>query len=67
MGKDNIKDILSFGFDPEKTFIFSDVEYIKDLYPNTLKVQKNITLNQIKGIFGFSESDAVGKYAYPPV
>lgn len=67
MGKDNIKDILAFGFDPEKTFIFSDVEYIKQLYPNTLKVQKNLTLNQIKGIFGFSESDPVGKYAYPPV
>lgn len=67
MGKNNIKDILAFGFDPEKTFIFSDVEYIKELYPNTLKVQKNITLNQIKGIFGFSESDCVGKYAYPPV
>jgi len=28
MGKSNIKDVLAFGFDPEKTFIFSDVEYI---------------------------------------
>lgn len=28
MGKGNIKDILAFGFDPEKTFIFSDCEYI---------------------------------------
>jgi tryptophanyl-tRNA synthetase len=45
MGKSNIKDVLAFGFDPEKTFIFSDVEYIKTLYPNVLKVQKNITLN----------------------
>jgi len=38
MGLSNIKDIIAFGFDPEKTFIFSDVEYIKYLYPNTLKV-----------------------------
>ena len=45
MGLSNIKDIIAFGFDPEKTFIFSDVEYIKYLYPNTLKVQKNITQN----------------------
>ena len=45
MGKSNIKDVLAFGFDPEKTFIFSDTEYIKTLYPNVLKVQKNITLN----------------------
>lgn len=28
MGKSNIKDVLAFGFDPEKTFIFSDIEYI---------------------------------------
>lgn len=38
MGKANIKDIIAFGFDPEKTFIFSDCEYIKTLYPNVLKV-----------------------------
>ena len=67
MGKSNIKDILAFGFDPEKTFIFSDVEYIKTLYPNILKVQKATTFNQIKGIFGFSESDNIGKFAFPPV
>ena len=29
MGLSNIKDIIAFGFDPEKTFIFSDVDYIK--------------------------------------
>lgn len=38
MGISNIKDIIAFGFDPEKTFIFSDVEYIHYLYPNTLRV-----------------------------
>ncbi len=38
MGKENIKDIIAFGFDPAKTFIFSDVEYIKELYPNVLRV-----------------------------
>lgn len=67
MGISNIKDIIAFGFDPEKTFIFSDIEYIKELYPNTLKIQKAITLNQMRGIFGFSESDNVGKWAFPPV
>jgi len=67
MGKNNIKDIIAFGFDPEKTFIFSDVEYIQHLYPNVLKVQKSITYNQMRGIFGFSESDPVGKFAFPPV
>ena len=38
MGISNIKDIIAFGFDPERTFIFSNVEYIQKLYPNVLKV-----------------------------
>lgn len=67
MGISNIKDIIAFGFDPEKTFIFSDVEYIQHLYPNTLRVQKHTTLNQIKGLFGFDDSQNVGKFAYPPI
>lgn len=67
MGISNIKDIIAFGFDPERTFIFSNVEYIQKLYPNVLKVQKAVTLNQMRGIFGFSESDNVGKWAFPPV
>ena len=67
MGLSNIKDIIAFGFDPEKTFIFSDCEYIPHMYQNILKISKNITLNQIKGVFGFNESDNVGKWAFPPV
>jgi tryptophanyl-tRNA synthetase len=67
MGLNNIKDIIAFGFDPEKTFIFSDIEYIKHLYPNVIKVQKHVNFNQIKGIFGFNESDNVGKFAFPPI
>ena len=45
MGINNIKDIIAFGFDPEKTFIFSDVEYIHHLYPNVIKVQKHVNFN----------------------
>mmetsp|Transcript_11813 Transcript_11813/g.19963 ORF Transcript_11813/g.19963 Transcript_11813/m.19963 type:complete len:430 (-) Transcript_11813:25-1314(-) len=67
MGRSNIKDIIAFGFDPEKTFIFSDTAYIGTMYPNVLKVQKNVTYSQMKGIFGTKESDNVGKLAYPPV
>ena len=38
MAINNIKDIIAFGFDLEKTFIFLDTEYIKELYPNVIKV-----------------------------
>lgn len=67
MGISNIKDIIAFGFDPERTFIFSDVEYIHYLYPNILKISKNVTFNSIKSVFGFNESDNIGKFAFPPV
>lgn len=45
MGIENIKDIIAFGFDPEKTFIFSDVKYIGYLYPNVIRVQKHVNFN----------------------
>ena len=38
MGFSNIKDIIAFGFNLDKTFIFLDTHYIKYLYPNTIKV-----------------------------
>lgn len=67
MGKSNAKDILALGFDPARTFLFSDVEYIHRLYPTVLAVQKAVTGNQIRGIFGFDGSDNVGKVAFPAV
>ncbi len=67
MGFQNVKDIIAFGFDPEKTFIFSDCEYIEHLYKNSLKIQKSITFNQIKSLFGFNDSDNIGKISFPAV
>nr|WCZ58732.1 tryptophan-tRNA ligase [Seculamonas ecuadoriensis] len=63
----NAKDIIAIGFDPEKTFIFSDLDYIQDMYPNILKIQKLTTSNQARGIFGFTDSDHIGKYGFPAV
>ncbi len=67
MAISNIKDIIAFGYNLDKVFIFMDSRYIKYLYPNTIKVQKNTTMNQIKGAFGFNENDPIGKFAYPPI
>lgn len=64
---DNIKDIIAFGFDPQKTFIFMDTQYIGSLYETIIKIQKGVTFNQEKGIFGFTGSDNVGMIAYPPI
>ncbi|CAN0343402.1 unnamed protein product, partial [Hapterophycus canaliculatus] len=40
LGFENAKDIIACGFDPESTFIFSDLDYIQHMYPVVLKIQK---------------------------
>ena len=55
------------GFDISKTLIFSDLDYIGHMYPNILKIQKAVTYNQVKGIFGFDDSVNIGKHAFPAV
>lgn len=37
---ENAKDIIACGFDPESTFMFSDLDYIQHMYPLVLKIQK---------------------------
>lgn len=32
-----------------------------------LRIQKSVTFNQVKGIFGFGDSDCIGKIAFPAV
>lgn len=65
LGKENAKDIIACGFDPKKTFIFSDLEYYGHMYRNILTIQKAVTHNQVKGIFGFTGSDCIGKQSFP--
>lgn len=67
LGVENAKDIIALGFDPQKTFIFLDTEYMQFLYPTVCKIEKTLTANQVRAIFGFNNSDNVGKYMYPAV
>jgi len=67
LARENCKDIISFGFDKDKTFIFQDTEYIKEMYPNVCKIQKKITYNQVKAIFGFTDSTNCGTVAFPAI
>ncbi|KAJ3346026.1 tryptophan--tRNA ligase, partial [Kappamyces sp. JEL0680] len=58
----NAKDIMSFGFDPERTFLFSNLEYMGGgFYQNVVKIAKAITTNQSQACFGFNDSDNIGK------
>ncbi|KAK3094144.1 hypothetical protein FSP39_024707 [Pinctada imbricata] len=70
LAHENAKDIIACGFDMDKTFIFSDVEYISqsaEFYKNICRIQKLVTFNQAKGIFGFTDSDSIGKISFPAI
>lgn len=64
---ENAKDIIACGFDPELTLIFKNTEYINYLYPTAAALQRALTYNQVRGIFGLSGSDNIGKSAFPPL
>ncbi|CAK5058646.1 unnamed protein product [Meloidogyne enterolobii] len=64
----NIKDILSVGFDPKNTFIFINSEYMcSAFYENVLRIWKVVTNNQARAIFGFTGEDSIGKIAFPAI
>mmetsp|Transcript_31141 Transcript_31141/g.72508 ORF Transcript_31141/g.72508 Transcript_31141/m.72508 type:complete len:484 (+) Transcript_31141:72-1523(+) len=67
MGFENARDIIAVGFDPAKTFIFRDTDYIRQLYPVALEIQKRITLSQAQAAFGFQRSDNIGKFAFAAI
>jgi tryptophanyl-tRNA synthetase len=64
----NARDIIACGFDPEKTFIFSNLQHVGNnpaFYQNMIRIQRCVTLNQARGIFGFGDSDPIAKIAFP--
>ncbi|KAG7712313.1 hypothetical protein KL950_000184 [Ogataea haglerorum] len=66
--KENAKDIISVGFKPENTFIFSDLEYMNSaLYETVVRVSRQITTSTAKAVFGFQDSDCIGKLHFASV
>ncbi|KAI0045069.1 tryptophanyl-tRNA synthetase [Auriscalpium vulgare] len=58
----NARDIIAVGFKLERTFIFSDYDYLGGaFYRNVSKISRQITLSQARATFGFGESDNIGK------
>jgi tryptophanyl-tRNA synthetase len=64
---ENSRDIIACGFNPTKTFIFSDLDYVGQMYPNIVRIAKACTFNQARGIFGFTDSDCIGKIGFPAI
>lgn len=62
---ENAKDIIACGFNPEKTYIFSNFKTVSgELYANTVRLMK-ITGNQIRGIYGLNLDNTVGQISWP--
>lgn len=67
-GIENAKDIVSFGFDLEKTFIFANTDYVgQAFYRNVVKISRCITTSVSKATFGFNDSDNIGKLHFVAV
>jgi len=67
---ENAKDIIALGFDLNKTFIFANATFMGQepaFYQTICKIQKCVTYNQAKGIFGFDESCSIGKISFPAI
>mmetsp|Transcript_26454 Transcript_26454/g.58255 ORF Transcript_26454/g.58255 Transcript_26454/m.58255 type:complete len:707 (+) Transcript_26454:50-2170(+) len=64
---ENARDIIACGFDYEKTFLFSDLDYVGTMYPNIVRIWKAVTTNTVNGIFGFDGSANIGKIGFPAI
>lgn len=62
---DNILDIIAVGFNPDKTFIFQDTEYIRNMYPIAVKIAKKLTFSEVRATFGLDVSSNIGLIFYP--
>jgi len=64
---ENALDIIALGFDPDKTHIFIDTDYIHTLYPLALKAAKRLNFSNVKAVFGFDNSTNVGSIFYTAI
>jgi tryptophanyl-tRNA synthetase len=64
---DNIFDIIAVGFDPDKTFIFQDTEYIRNIYPLVIKIAKKVNFSEVSATFGLRPSINIGAIFYPAI
>lgn len=64
---ENVRDIIACGFDPDKTFIFSDLNYVGTMYPNVVRIWKAVTAATVNNVFGFDGTSNIGKVAFPAI
>src|SRR5207245_3732703 len=65
--EDNTLEIAAVGFDPEKTFILQDTEFVGHAYPLILKIARRVNYSTAKSVFGFTGETNVGFSFYPAI
>ncbi len=68
LGKQNAKDIIAVGFDPKKTFIFSNHDYrlsCREYEELATEMRKCVTFHTLQKIFGFDEQANPGMIDWP--
>ncbi|RKP39491.1 hypothetical protein BJ085DRAFT_39102 [Dimargaris cristalligena] len=64
----NAREIIACGFKVDKTFIFSNLDYMGGaFYQNVVRISRCITTSTSKATFGFKDSDCVGKLHFVAV
>lgn len=66
----NALDIIAIGFDVQKTFIFADTQFMETSFSaafneNVREMGKRTTANQIRGTFGFTDSNNISEFHFP--
>ncbi|RLG40820.1 MAG: tryptophan--tRNA ligase [Thermoproteota archaeon] len=64
---DNALDVIALGFDPDKTKIFLDTDYIGFLYKIALQFAKKITFSTVRATFGLTESSNIGQIFFTSI
>ncbi len=61
---ENMIDVISMGFNPDKTHFLIDTKHAGIIYPEAIRVAKKITFSTIKASFGFTDSNNIGSIFY---
>ncbi|HZY93349.1 MAG TPA: tryptophan--tRNA ligase [Candidatus Bathyarchaeia archaeon] len=65
--RENILDISAVGFNPDKTFLLQDTEFVGHAYPMILKIARRINLSTVRSVFGFNGETNIGFSFYPAI
>lgn len=66
LARENAKDIIACGFNPKKTWIFSNLETVGgSLYKNIVLIMNQTSGNMIRGIYGLDLNNSVGQLSWP--